>query len=742
MAPWLSEWQIRTYVRLMLFALFAHVAVAEIAHAQAASVPILHQSNVRFSTSVVDSSIIIAQSKVYGPLSVFKFTDDGRVHRSLLDWSKALPATSIGNYVEVFALIDAHTVVVNLHDGSQFPRLCVISDEGLEDIDVNVRHAVVSGDGNTVVYIREGRRTDSIQLWGYHRASEKRYLIGTFIATSSSLQVSHDGTVGYVAGAQRRWTVFNVNTGEVLSSTTAEPTTELAPVARLHPSGSHCFGLDTIRKEGALRWVLQWYDVHSGDVIKQVETMAETEIVHQGGLVSVLPDGRSIVLSGAGRGFFVVDTESGDILYTIPADQQYQTLGYAPDYEHIIRRDPMGILHASPLPINTTQSIALGYDRVDANTTLRFLDGGSTVVFGRITIDSIQPQHLTIRSSGLGISTYLRTYDSAVISEQTFGDTTRLIILTLGTADTLVDTRLPLRGTVVASSMNAGRIVFYDNSQRVMQVFDRQTDSIVARASIPSTYPLNEVRYQTQLARDGSRLAVMTTTGGFVRAIPSNEIVPIPERFLTTQQRLGGFRMSADGRYFISLMQGDYFEVYDSQTEKLDTFSFADSTDIVSAVFTRDGNYIVAAGAHGLIHRWQVSDHKSVDQFFHGSSGFVTTAIDIEYDEQSNSYAVLLDESGRLEIIRRGVVNSTADEVVTPQTTSFAVSTSDDELTFALADVVDVRMSTLTGQDVLVNARLTADAVTLPLFAIPRGTYVVRAATSTGRIYTVLLQRN
>ncbi|HRK05565.1 MAG TPA: hypothetical protein PLW14_10780 [Chlorobiota bacterium] len=59
-----------------------------------------------------------------------------------------------------------------------------------------------------------------------------------------------------------------------------------------------------------------------------------------------------------------------------------------------------------------------------------------------------------------------------------------------------------------------------------------------------------------------------------------------------------------------------------------------------------------------------------------------------------------------------------------------------------MTNVVDVRISTLTGQEVLVNARLTADAVLLPLHGTPRGTYVVRAATSTGKIYTVLLQRN
>jgi len=544
-----------------------------------------------------------------------------------------------------------------------------------------------------------------------------------------------------VAGGQRQWTTFDIKTGNLLSLVVPEPTKELSFVAKLLPSGTHYLGLDTVRSGGTLRWILQSYDVRSGNVTQRIKTTAETEIAHQG-LVHLFPDGEAVVLSGAGKGNAIVQTATGNTIHTIPSDQQHTILGYVADNVHLVRRDPLGIVDASALPLNNSPNVSLGCVRLDANTTLRFIDEGSAVVFGRVIIDSILPQHADISSSGLAIPTFLRTYDNTAISDQTLGDTTRLIILTLGTADTLVDTKLPFRGTVVASSMNAGRIVFYDNSQRDMQVYDRQTDSIVARASIPSTYPLNEVRYQTQLARDGSRLAVMTTNGGFVQAIPSNEIVPIPERFLTTQQRLGGFRMSADGRYFISLWQGDYFEVFDSQTGKLDTFSLADSTDIVSAVFTRDGNDILAAGAHGLIQRWQVSDHKSVDQFFHGSRGFVTTTIDMEYDEQSNSYALLLDESGRLEIIRRGVVNSTANEVVTPQTTSFAVSTSDDELTFAMTDVVDVRMSTLTGQDVSANARLTADAVVLPLHGTPRGTYVVRAATSTGKVYTVLVQRN
>ncbi|HRK05566.1 MAG TPA: hypothetical protein PLW14_10785 [Chlorobiota bacterium] len=699
-----------------------------------------------FLASRTDSSFVLAPAFSFGQLMVYNVESDGSVTQSLIDWKKQAGIASQTTYAFFHALIDKTTVLVSVVNEENDIELKVIGNGYSELIDGNTNHRAVSGDGRYVFYTRENPDNTS-SVVRYDRQLKTKQDIKVLAQNIRSLQASRTGDRVLVAQTDKKHIVLNGSNGSVVSEFFRNDSVEYSSKLLLAPDGDIILGLGVYRNASAnqLRWVAHYYEAATGNLV-DTSHISEVRSVVFGQDFFLSPDGSTIVVTCDQDSVALYNLQSRETIIVDPKSRLVDAVGLCADNRTVFLSEIINLVQfvsycrpaETPGPVVTTFigfANSSGFPRLDNAAQNVLLTSSSGV---RIDLDTLS-KVVTSRWDGMNVT---HTYGNDVLTVTSSDSVYTVTSVDLTTLDRNFVVSVPrMYGRLASTSRNNTRVAFYHNASQQIHIIDCSTGLVIQSIQVAPTGTTRDFLEFIQMDESGEYvLASGIAHGGLFRVSTGNSVGLNP---VFTFPRPGtSYWMSPDARYFVGDNLDEYSRLLYDRERDSTTVILPDVDDaFVLATFTRDGENLIVVSEFCRVWRLRLPDLTVADEFQYFSP-ITPNRVILDYDAQSNTYAMSLDNGTRLEIIRRGVVNSTADEVVTPQTTSFAVSTSDDELTFALADVVDVRMSTLTGQDVSANARLTADAVMLPLHGTPRGTYVVRAATSTGKIYTVLLQKN
>jgi len=700
--------------------------------------------------SGTDSAVVISSPIVRGNVVVYKRQPDGGYSNTFISWHNDANGSLEYSVAKIIAILNAETVLLEIVEPSPSGNIVIASATSTQKIAYNASHAQASGNGRHVFYAQKSSSSDSLAILHYDRVLNETSTILVIDGELQSIQSSFDGQRVLVVRSGRRHTVIHGFTGELLANFQLNELQERAERGTLLPNGTTIVGLAQVYHSfNDIRAYLTQYDASSGSILGAIE-ISKVDPFWSEQSVYISPDGSMCAVQLSIDSTAVVNLGSKTSNVVKNEFQFAQVLGIGPDNSSLIQYVPGAQVMAFDIDSNrlSTPKI-LGVTASPQD--VRLSTNAEYVVFPRSDARRVHLPSLTQSDAfDWEVNRYIYTYGDDVLTFSTNNDSMSITSRNYSTGvDTFVATVPTTIGSLYAASRFLTHLVFYDASQYTANVYDVSQRQVVRSIQLATAPPGTQVRLDLEISDDGHYMLVTSVAHGALYDLESGEQIPIESRYTIPDDELR-YRMSTNARFFVG-PTGEGFRqrvIYDRERDVTIPLAL-DSTDSHDAtMFRRDRRTMLVVTLNGKVQRLSLPDGNVVDEFFLGSrktssygSG-MSDIVYVDYDVASNTYAFALDFLERVEIIRRGVVNSTANEVVTPQTTSFAVSTSDDELTFAMTDVVDVRMSTLTGQDVLVNAGLTANAVTLPLFATPRGTYVVRAATSTGKVYTVLLQKN
>jgi len=704
----------------------------------------------QYYASVVDSVFVISSPVVRGNVVVYKRRPDGGYSNTFIGWHTDAHGGRRYSAARIIAVLNAETVLLEIVEEKTNGKLVVAGPASAQEIADNASHAQASGNGRHVFYAQKSSSSDSLAILHYDRVLNETSTILVIDGELQSIQSSFDGQRVLVVRSGKRYTVVHGFTGEVLANYIFEGLQARNKQGTLLPNGTTIVGLAQVfNSVDDNRAYLAQYEATSGSLLGAIE-ISKVDPFWSEQSIYVSPDGSMCAVHLSVDSTAVVSLGSSTSNVVKNKFQFAEVLGIGPDNRSLIQYVPLTQVMSFDIDSNRlSEPTVLG--TTASPQYIRLSQNADYVVFPyqdarRVHIPSLAKYD----AFDWEFNRYVLTYGDDVLAFSVNNDSVSITSRNYSSgADTLVATVPATIGTLYATSRFNTHLVFYDASQFTANVYDVSKRQVIRSIQVASAQPGAQVRLSLEISDDGRFMLVTSVAHGALYDLERGEKILLESQY-TLPDGLSRYRMSPNARFFVG-STGEGFRqrvIYDRERDITIPLAL-DSTDSHDAtMFTRDGSSLIVVTLNGKVQRLSLPDGNVVDEFFLGSrvtpsngSGMVDN-IYVDYDIASNTYAFALDFLERVEIIRRGVVNSTADEVVTPQTTSFAVSTSDDELTFAMTDVVDVRMSTLTGQDVSANARLTADALVLPLHGTPRGTYVVRAATLTGKVYTVLLQRN